>query len=278
MCVANGTKFRVAGMDCVRLTDGQLPYPPAVLFANADPEELARALADELDDAGTLPGPLHPLLIRGSDAVVLVDTGFGRFAPAPGAGRLLTALEHEGVAASNVDIVVLTHAHPDHLGGLIADGKPVFERARHFILEIEWAFWTTAEARAVPEPIATAVEEALVPLHALGVLELGEDGAEVAEGVRLVAAPGHTPGHAIVELGSPCAAIFLADAVLHEAGFAHPEWTSAIDAAPELAVRTRRALLDRAVDERLVVTAYHVRRQGRVERAGGAFRLVAGEP
>lgn len=272
--MAGSRSFGANGVQCVRLADGELPYPPTLLLANAQPDELARALAGELDKTGMIVGRFNPLLIRTKDAVVIVDTGIGRFAPGEGAGRLRESLREEGVEPGDVDCVVLTHAHPDHLGGLIDGGEPVFTRARHVILALEWEFWAEAGDR-VPDPIAVGFKEALVPLHDLGRLDLVDGDAEVVRGVRLTHAPGHSPGHVVVELGDPVGAVFLADAVLHEAGFQHPEWTCAIDVDPPLAVRTRRTLLERAADERLLVAGYHLGRHGYVERNRGAFSFAA---
>jgi glyoxylase-like metal-dependent hydrolase (beta-lactamase superfamily II) len=182
--------FSAGGLECVAVSDGEPPFPPAMLFGNASPEDLQEALG------------------------------------------------------------------ADHLGGLVVDREPVFATARHIILRAEWEFWTST----APESVTGAVEQALRPLHERGLLELAEDRTEVAPGVRLVHAPGHTPGHVAVELGDPPAALFLADAVLHEAGFQHPESTSPIDSEPELAVETRRTLLARATEQQLLVAAYHLGR------------------
>jgi glyoxylase-like metal-dependent hydrolase (beta-lactamase superfamily II) len=272
--MARSPSFEAGGLHCVRLTDGELPYPPALLFANAQPDELARALAGERDEQGMIVGRFNPLLIRAPDTVFLVDTGIGRFASAEGAGLLHESLRREGVQPADIDCVVVTHAHPDHLGGLMDGSNPVFTRARHVLLAAEWEFWAEACDR-VPEPIVVGFKEALVPLRRLGRLDLVDGDAEVVPGVRLIRAPGHTPGHLVVELGDPVKALFLVDAVLHEVGFNHPEWTSAIDVDPSLAVVTRHALLERAADEGLLVAGYHLGRHGYVERHGGAFRLVA---
>src|SRR6266511_3283566 len=135
--------FPAGVLECVAVSDGELPIPPAMLFANAQTEELGQALGEELDERGMVVGRFNPLVVRGPEALVLLDTGFGLFAPAPGAGQLLDSLRAEGIEPDQVNVVVITHAHPDHLGGLVVDGEPVFATARHVILGAEWEFWTS---------------------------------------------------------------------------------------------------------------------------------------
>ncbi len=96
---------------------------------------------------------------------------------------------------------------------------------------------------------------------------------EVVDGVRLVPAPGHSPGQLAVELGG--GALYLADVVIDELHAEHPDWTMEFDADPLVTVETRQRLLGRAADEELIVAASHLQGPARVERAGDGFRLVA---
>src|SRR5262245_35381402 len=141
--MTRGRAFPAGALGCVAVSDGAFPVPPAMLFANAGPEELGQALGEEFDERGMIVGRFNPLVVRGPEAVVLLDTGFGRFAPAPGAGHLLDSLCAEGIGPDRIDVVVITHAHPDHLGGLVTHGEPVFASARHVVLGVEWEFWTS---------------------------------------------------------------------------------------------------------------------------------------
>jgi glyoxylase-like metal-dependent hydrolase (beta-lactamase superfamily II) len=116
----------------------------------------------------------------------------------------------------------------------------------------------------------------LPPLRKAGVLDLVSEETEVLPGVRLIAAPGHTPGHAAIEVSSDGeTALWLADALLHELNFARPELLSVTDVDPELTVRTRGALLERAAAEGALVGGFHLPRVGRVQAAGDAYQFVA---
>jgi glyoxylase-like metal-dependent hydrolase (beta-lactamase superfamily II) len=146
----------------------------------------------------------------------------------------------------------------------------------------EWDFWTGDTARErLPQGAADGMlgvfAQQLPALRDAGMLELVSGETEILPGVRLIPAPGHTPGHAAVELRSDGAtALWLADAVLHELDFAHPHLVSVVDVDPELTVRTRRELLERAADESALVGGFHLGRVGRVRRrAGDSYELVA---
>ena len=125
----------------------------------------------------------------------------------------------------------------------------------------------------MPPPLAAIAREQLPPLERAGVLELVDDGLEIVEGMRLLAAPGHSPGQLVVELGDE--GLYLADVVTDELHVEHPDWVMSVDADPELVSATRRRLLARAADEGLTVAAAHLPSPMRVRREGAGFRLEA---
>ena len=210
--------------------------------------------------------PYGCLLARTPGAVVLVDTGLGPHDHPMGGrgGGLEAALAAEGVAPEDVGVVVITHGHLDHIGGLCDDGRPRFGGARHVMARAEWEWWARQD-----DPM---VGEQLPPIERAGLLELVDAPAEPVPGVRLLPAPGHTPGHLAVELGG--AVLFLADAAIDVLHIEHPDWPMTFDEDPAQSAATRRELLGRAADEGLLVAASHVRAAGTVERAGGGFRFT----
>ncbi|RCG30248.1 MBL fold metallo-hydrolase [Sphaerisporangium album] len=171
--------------------------------------------------------------------VVLVDTGIGgsdspasSWAPVP--GGLVDELAAAGVEPGDVGTVVLTHLHSDHASGAVAEGVPAFPNARHVIqrAEVEWV------EKSGPNPL---LERVLRPLT--GLVDVVDGTAEVVPGVRVVHAPGHTPGHQVVEVGP---LTLTGDVILHPVQLANPAITYAFDEDAEQAVATREALLRRA--------------------------------
>lgn len=254
------------------VSDGTFSAPAAMPLASAPPEERERALAGSIDAEGNIVSPCNCLLVSAGGRLALVDTGLGDVSPQT--GRLHESLASAGVTAADIDIVVVSHAHPDHIGGLTAAGEPVFARAEHYVARAEWEFWTSPGVLgAMSHQMAAPARAHLPPLEASGRLRLIDEETEVLPGVRLLPAPGHTPGHLVVELtGGDEPALYLADAVLHEVGVEHPEWTGMMDVDAVRAVATRLDLLERAAGRGLVA-AYHLAGPGRVERTPGGYRF-----
>jgi glyoxylase-like metal-dependent hydrolase (beta-lactamase superfamily II) len=191
-------------------------------------------------------------LVSHSGGLILVDTGIGpQGAPAPewfGApGQLPVALAETGTAPSDIDTVVISHVHDDHIGGTVVfpvSGEPVpaFPNARYILqrADRDWQF-QLAESDEEDRVIADLL---LKPLEQADVVDLIDGDHRLADGIELHHAPGHTPGHQVVRLRSGSArALLSADAFNHPIQLDHPEWPSGPDASHEGAETARRALL-----------------------------------
>lgn len=258
-------RFTVGRFECFAVSDGTNVYPdPApLLFANAPTPQLERALhAHHIQPAEWVEwtNTYTCLLIATGTHHVLVDTGAGSLAPTT--GRLLQNLGAIGIVPAAIDIVILTHGHPDHIGGTIDGvGNPAFPNARFVMWRSDWEFWTMPVERAQGNPLLEFMvpfaHQHLLPLQDR--IDLLDDEMEIVSGVHAIAAPGHTPGHLALAIASGGQQLLhLADAVGHPIHVEHPEWVMAVDILPEQAITTRRRLLQRAVAEQSLVSAFHL--------------------
>jgi len=263
-------RFKIGTFECMAVSDGThtyapptFPPPAALLFANAPKEQLVEALrGHNLQPArwAEWVSPYICLVINTGEHLVLVDTGAGGLAPST--GRLLQNLRAEGVAPEDIDMVILTHGHPDHTGGNTdAEGKLAFRRARYVMWKDEWDFWILGEAEArldehIRQVLLGFAQKNLPPIQDR--LDLVDQEAEIAPGIRAVPAPGHTPGHMALAISSGGEQLLcISDVVLHPVHLEHPEWYAAVDFSPERVVSTRRRLLNKAAAEKTLVLAFH---------------------
>jgi glyoxylase-like metal-dependent hydrolase (beta-lactamase superfamily II) len=273
-------RLSFGALECRVVPDGVGSYNKETMYSDVPAELLAASLQGVLNDEGFLPLPYHPLLIQTDDHVVLVDAGAGaELAKEWGepVGRLRNALRAADVQADEVGLVLISHAHPDHVGGLTegdGDGRrPVFTNARHVISRTELGYWASDRVPNEFASMAALARLHLTPLEQAGMLDQIDGETELVPGIQVIPAPGHTPGHlAVVISAGSDTGMFVADAVLGETNFEHPEWSSRLESDRQGAVETRRRLLDRAAADRCTVFGYHLWKPGVVERDGRRYR------
>ena len=216
-------------------------------------EALARESWPELFDGEDWTLPFRCFLLRLPHAVVLVDAGVAHqdhFLPAAQA-RLLDALRDEGVASADVDVVLLTHLHVDHVGWTVENGEPVFERARYLACGDDVDYFL--RERAGSQTVVTKIAPLAAHDHFARFPPVEH---EVVAGVIAVPAPGHTPGHVAFELSSR-GLLVLGDAAVHPVQLGASEVPYSAEVDPALARATREALLDRAERSGAIVAAGH---------------------
>ncbi len=253
-------RFSLGAAQLTVLSDGFFTLPVAGLGVNADPKEVQAMLA-----AHYLPTDLgyshtNHLLVELGAAKVLVDVGSGtRFLPT--AGRLLANMAAAGVAAEDITHVVITHAHPDHIWGIRDEfDETIFPQAEYVIGAAERAYWMQdGLVDKVPTDAQQFVLGAVNSIAAREDWTLAEDGHAVAPGIRLIATPGHTPGHmSLVVEDAGKQLIALGDSMSHAVlNFARPDWFNGFDADGAQTVATRTRLLDMAATDGMAVLGYH---------------------
>jgi glyoxylase-like metal-dependent hydrolase (beta-lactamase superfamily II) len=248
--------FSVGAFDCLVINDGNISGNAEMLFVNAPASQLTQVLRAHALDPDHLPSTWSCLLVKTADHVVLIDTGLGSGQPV--GGHLLPILAEEGVSPTDIDTVILTHGHGDHIGGCVTEsGDMAFPKATYFMGKDEWLYWTS-EATLAQES-DSAGDFARKKLRSLtAVLQTVEDGQEIASGIRAIAAPGHTVGQLAVQIESGGEQLlFLADVALYPIHVEHPDWVSQMDADPAQTVLTRHKLFQWAVEHDALVLAYH---------------------
>jgi glyoxylase-like metal-dependent hydrolase (beta-lactamase superfamily II) len=230
---------------------------------------------------GQVTVPFNPQIINTGSKLVLIDTGYGP-GIAPSVGLLPAGMAAAGIDAKAIDVVVLSHLHPDHINGVkTADGKLAFPNAELKAPALDWAFWMNDEnmAKASSDMMKAYFQNVRKILaDQAGKVSKYEWGQEVAPGMTAIDAHGHTPGHTAFAVASGSARVLIQSDVTNipELFLRHPDWHVAFDIDPVVAAQTRHKIYDMAAAERMTVVGFHFQFPsiGHVEKEGTGYRLV----
>lgn len=274
------TQMSLGDMTIRSVSDGNLVLPVSFLFPEVAKEDIEAILAANGMNAEALEPECNLTLVENGDRLVLFDAGAGpNFMPS--AGKLPAALDAAGVDPSAITDVVFTHAHPDHLWGILDDFDEIaFPDANLHFGRAEWEFWTAddvvskmSEGR---ESFAVGAQNRMEVMADR--VQLFDGGAEILPGIEAIDTKGHTPGHMAFAIhGGGESLMVLGDALTnHVVSFERPDWPSGSDQDPLQGIATRQMLLDRLTADKMAFIGYHLPNggMGRAEKSGDAYRFV----
>jgi glyoxylase-like metal-dependent hydrolase (beta-lactamase superfamily II) len=267
-------RHKIGDYELIALSDGGINYPAAMILGNVPPEGVAQYSLPEKQ----IFIDYTILLIKAGDKLVLNDVGAGDLGnPAdnifPGLDHttsrtnlVVPSLQAAGIDPADIDIVLITHAHPDHIAGLHdAEGNLVFPNAQYYVPQKEYDYWMSAdpsavEAEALRAHLELLVREARAAFDAIeGRITLVQGDEEVVSGVRFEATHGHTPGHVMVTISAGDQKVYnISDVVVHPLFLEHPEWAPAIDMDAGRADETRHRFFAQAAEENALVFGHHL--------------------
>ncbi|MGA0595699.1 MBL fold metallo-hydrolase [Enterovirga sp. CN4-39] len=256
-------RYRVGSVEVVALYDGiwRKPHDPAFI-RNASVAETKEALAAAGQVTEYMPIPLTVIVLDLGDRLVMVDSGSGVGQWQPNAVDLPANMKAAGIDPRRIGTILISHFHPDHIFGLMERGtnRPVYPDAELVVSADEYRWWTEpGRIAALPEArkgLGVRIQSAFPTWTNFRLVE-GEE--EVAPGIRLVRAPGHTPGHAAFHLSSGAEQLMISNDVAYVPALLapHPDWQGSYDQDGPLAVETRRRLLDRVIAEKMAICGAH---------------------
>lgn len=252
----------IGTVDILPMVDSHIGASASFMFPDVA-EELWVPWREQHPESFNARGDLNlnvgTFVVRSAGQTIVIDTGYGdkpREGYPPGA--LLNNLQEAGIALDDVDLVICTHLHIDHVGWntVQRDGEyvPTFPRARYLFTQAEWDYWTQPEQVAANE----CIRDSVLPLDGTGQLDLVDDQYNVTEELTLVPSPGHTPGHVSIAIVSGAErGIIIGDIAHHPAQLTETEWSVMFDIDPALGVKSRQAIIERIERDDAVVIGGH---------------------
>lgn len=280
--------FKIGKCRVSILRDMLMPYTSETFFLNVDPEELSSALTEKKIDPANIPSPFLVPLLQYDDKNVLIDTGLG-YAEKPfmvgdnpfeKKGRLQNLLASENVKPEDITDVIITHFHPDHIGGIFNENKElIYPNARFHAPQQEWDFWHSAKAESQSPFFRSFIADQVTPLKNKDLNLFSEDFTQVLPGITAIQAHGHTPGHVVMDINFDNERfLHVSDAFLHPLHIENLHWQTKYDMDHVRARQSRRKILELAFVENMLIHAFHFDFPGlgRVEKDKEKWRWIMG--
>ena len=256
-------RYTVGSVDVTALYDGiwRKPHDPAFI-RNASIEDTKAALAAAGMTTDYVPIPLTVVVLKVGDNLIMIDSGSGVGQWQSTAVSLPANMKAAGIDPAAIGTILISHFHPDHIFGLMERGTnaPLYPNAELVVSAPEYRWWTEpGRVEKLPDerkPLGARIQ-AVFPTWQNFTLVDGEK--EVAAGVRLVNAPGHTPGHSAFLVSSGNEQLMISNDTAYVPALLapHPEWQGTYDQDGPLAAETRRKLIDRVIADRIAICGAH---------------------
>jgi glyoxylase-like metal-dependent hydrolase (beta-lactamase superfamily II) len=273
-------RMTLGDFDITALSDGTHVFPVETVMIDTTPAKIAAALAAE-DLALPLQGSINAFLVNTGSKLVLIDTGAGALY-GDCCGRLLANLRAAGYRPEQVDEILLTHLHKDHVGGIGQHGKIAFPNAVVRVAQAEARYWRNPVRRQeAPEFLRSFFDSAgaaLAPYEAAGRLKLFDGDLDIVPGIRSVGDTGHTPGHTAYMIESRGQKLLVWGDIVHVAPLQLSDLQASVkyDSDDRAAQRARSALLARAAQDNVWIAAAHIAFPGlgHLKREGKRYRWL----
>jgi glyoxylase-like metal-dependent hydrolase (beta-lactamase superfamily II) len=274
-------RFNLGNAEVTVVSDGPLPLgPPKGTFIGVPDEEVRKMLSDNFLSPDNVVLEQNSPIVNTGDKLIVFDTGMGTsklFGPTT--GRQQKSMMEAGIKPEDIDAVVFSHAHVDHIGGVVdTDGKVLFPNAQYYIAQSDFDYWTDESKMGSPlKDFVVHARKNLLPVRDR--LVFYKDGEEFLPGVQALAAPGHTVGHTMFMVTSAGKSFaFLGDLTHHQVLLMEkPRMQFSYDTDPKQAAESRVKMLDMLAANKIAVMSYHFPWPGlgHVVKTGEGFHYIA---